>query len=78
AIKAPAKDFASIAESINAFPEVAHNYAREHALNMWFVLATETPEQIQQVISKIEEKTGLTVYNMPKIQEYFVGLKLQA
>lgn len=61
AIKAPAKDFASIAESINAFPEVAHNYAREHTLNMWFVLATETPEQIQQVIGKIEEKTGLTV-----------------
>ena len=78
AIKAPAKDFASIAESINAFPEVAHNYAREHTLNMWFVLATETPEQIQQVIGKIEEKTGLTVYNMPKIQEYFVGLKLEA
>ncbi|NOQ14589.1 MAG: AsnC family transcriptional regulator [Methyloprofundus sp.] len=78
AIKAPEKDFDNIAETINAFPEVAHNYAREHALNMWFVLATETPQQIQQVISKIEEKTGLTVYNMPKIREYFVGLKLEA
>ena len=78
AIKAPEKDFDSIANTINAFPEVAHNYAREHTLNMWFVLATETPEQIQQVIRKIEEKTGLTVYNMPKIQEYFVGLKLEA
>ena len=78
AIKAPEKDFDNIADTINAFPEVAHNYAREHALNMWFVLATETPQQIQQVISKIENKTGLTVYNMPKIQEYFVGLKLEA
>ena len=78
AIKAPEKDFDNIADTINAFPEVAHNYAREHALNMWFVLATETPQQIQQVIRKIENKTGLTVYNMPKIQEYFVGLKLEA
>jgi len=78
AIKVPAEDFDSIAETINSFPEVAHNYARAHTLNMWFVLATETPEQIQQVISKIEIKTGLTVYNMPKIQEYFVGLRLQA
>ena len=78
AIKAPTEDFDSIAEAINTFPEVAHNYARAHALNMWFVLATETPEQIQQVINQIEAKTGLTVYNMPKIQEYFVGLKLQA
>jgi len=78
AVKAPEDSYDTIAKIINAFPEVAHNYAREHALNMWFVLATETPEQIQQVISQIEAQTGLTVYNMPKIQEYFVGLKLEA
>ncbi len=78
AVKAPEDSYETIAGIINAFPEVAHNYAREHILNMWFVLATETPEQIQQVISQIEAQTGLTVYNMPKIQEYFVGLKLEA
>ena len=61
-----------------AFPEVAHNYARSHELNMWFVIATETPEQIQQTISAIEQQTGLTVYNMPKNKEYFVNLKLEA
>ncbi len=78
AIKVPEKNFDAITATINAFPEVAHNYAREHTLNMWFVLATETPEQIHQVITKIETQTGLKVYNMPKIREYFVGLKLQA
>lgn len=78
AVTAPAQDFDTIAAIINAFPEVAHNYERDHKLNMWFVLATETPEQIQRVIKKIEAKTGLRVYNMPKIQEYFVGLKLEA
>lgn len=78
AIKAPQDNYDTMAEIINSFPEVAHNYAREHVLNMWFVLATETPEQIQQVINQIEAQTGLTVYNMPKIQEYFVGLKLEA
>ncbi len=78
AVKAPEDHYDTIAEIINKFPEVAHNYAREHVLNMWFVLATETPEQIQQVINQIEAQTGLTVYNMPKIQEYFVGLKLEA
>jgi DNA-binding Lrp family transcriptional regulator len=78
AVKAPEDSYDTITGIINAFPEVAHNYAREHVLNMWFVLATETPEQIQQVITQIEAQTGLTVYNMPKIQEYFVGLKLEA
>ena len=78
AVKAPAERFTEITEIINTFPEVAHNYARNHALNMWFVIATETPEQIQKTITAIEQQTGLTVYNMPKINEYFVGLKLEA
>lgn len=78
ALTAPDQRFDEIAEIINAFPEVAHNYARNHALNMWFVIATETPGQIQDVIAAVEQQTGLTVYNMPKINEYFVGLKLDA
>ncbi len=78
AIKAPEQSYDDLAAVINSFPEVAHNYARNHQLNMWFVLATETPEQIRQTISAIEQKTGLTVYNMPKIKEYFVNLKLEA
>ena len=78
AVKAPENEFDQIAETINNFPEVAHNYARSHELNMWFVLATETSEQIPQIINQIEKETGLTVYNMPKINEYFVGLKLEA
>jgi DNA-binding Lrp family transcriptional regulator len=78
AVKAPSERFNEITDIINAFPEVAHNYARNHALNMWFVIATETPEQIQYTINAIEQQTGLAVYNMPKINEYFVGLKLEA
>jgi DNA-binding Lrp family transcriptional regulator len=78
AVKAPPDRFVEVTGIINAFPEVAHNYARNHALNMWFVIATETPEQIQRTITAIEQQTGLTVYNMPKIKEYFVRLKLEA
>ncbi|WP_333873646.1 Lrp/AsnC family transcriptional regulator [Methylobacter sp.] len=78
AVKAPIERFDEITEIINSFPEVAHNYARNHELNMWFVLATQTPEQIQQTINEIEQQTGLTVYNMPKNKEYFVSLKLEA
>ncbi|NOR69451.1 MAG: AsnC family transcriptional regulator [Methylomarinum sp.] len=78
AVKAPDEDFDTVAEIINSFPEVAHNYARNNPLNMWFVIATGEPERIVEVIQRIEEKTGLSVYNMPKINEYFVGLKLEA
>ena len=78
AVKAPAVDFERIAGLINAHPEVAHNYAREDALNMWFVIATETPERIKIVIAEIEAETDLRVYDMPKIEEFYIGLRFQA
>ncbi|WP_445371542.1 Lrp/AsnC family transcriptional regulator [Methylomonas sp. HW2-6] len=78
AIKVPEERFDEVTEIVNAFPEVAHNYARNHALNMWFVLATEQPQQVASVIAEIERLTGLTVYKMPKINEYYVGLQLEA
>jgi DNA-binding Lrp family transcriptional regulator len=78
AMKIPAGDFERVADVVNGFPEVAHNYAREHEFNMWFVLATETPERIGEVIGEIEQATGYAVYNMPKLEEFFVGLRFQA
>ncbi len=74
AMKIPEDEFDKVAEQVNHFPEIAHNYERTHELNMWFVLGTEKPEEINTVISKIEETTGYKVYNMPKLEEYFVGL----
>lgn len=78
AMKIPPEDFERVAGIVNAMPEVAHNYARDHALNMWFVLATETPQGQQDALGRIERETGYPVFNMPKIREYFVELKLQA
>lgn len=76
AISVPEERFDSVTEMVNTFPEVAHNYRREHELNMWFVLATETPAEIDQTIASIEEMTGLKVYNFPKQQEFYIGLWL--
>lgn len=75
AMEVPTVDFDRVAEIVNGFPEVAHNYAREHRLNMWFVVATERPERITAVIAEIERATGCRVYNMPKEEEFFVGLR---
>jgi DNA-binding Lrp family transcriptional regulator len=78
AMQVPEADFERIATIVNAFPEVAHNYRREHAFNMWFVLATEKPEGITEALSRIEQATGLAVAAFPKEREYFVEMKLRA
>jgi DNA-binding Lrp family transcriptional regulator len=78
ALHAPVDRYEQVAQRVNALPQVAHNYAREHELNMWFVIATETPGEIQEVIDRIERETGCSVFNFPKSREYFVELKLKA
>ena len=78
ALAVPEARFEEVTQQVNALPEVAHNYRREHALNMWFVIATETPAGIQKVIERIEADTRLAVHAFPKEAEYFVEMKLQA
>ena len=78
ALHAPADRFEQVAQWVNALPQIAHNYERDHHLNMWFVIATEAPDEMACVIAQIESATGCTVFNFPKSREYFVELKLLA
>ena len=56
AMQVPPERFDTVAEQVNAFPQVAHNYQRDHAMNMWFVLACETPEGIGQAAERRAEQ----------------------
>lgn len=78
AMSVPPHDFDRVAAIVNAHAEVAHNYRREHAYNMWFVVATERPESIRAVLADIETESGYRVLDLPKRREYFVGLRLEA
>jgi len=78
AMSVPEERFDEVADAVNAHDEVAHNYEREHELNMWFVVAAERPGRIAEVIAKIEGETGLGVYDMPKESEFFIGLRFEA
>ena len=76
AMEVPQARFDAVAAQINALPEVAHNYQREHHLNMWFVVAAETHAETDQTLTRIEALTGLPVLAFPKEREYFVELRL--
>jgi DNA-binding Lrp family transcriptional regulator len=78
AMAVPERRFQEVADLVNDYPEVAHNYRRDHDLNMWFVVATDTPERIGEVLTDIGSRTGLTVLDLPKEEEFFLELKLTA
>jgi DNA-binding Lrp family transcriptional regulator len=76
AMAVPEDRFDAVAALVNALPEVAHNYRRTHALNMWFVVAAGSPEAADAALRRIEADTGLAVLAFPKEREFFVELKL--
>lgn len=76
AMAVPEAQYERIAEIVNAQVEIAHNYRREHALNMWFVGSADQAENVEAAFVRIEKLTGHPVYRFPKEREYFVELKL--
>ena len=77
AMAVPAARFDAVVAQVNAHPEVAHNYERTHALNMWFVISADRPERIGEVAAIIEAETGIQVYQMPKTREFYVGFRVE-
>lgn len=78
AMAVPPERFEEVMTLVNAHPEVAHNYERQHRLNMWFVLACERPDQIAEAAARIEGETGLKVLRFPKRHEFFIGFRVEA
>ena len=78
ALAAPEDRFEQVADIVNGFDEVAHNYARDHKLNMWFVLATEDADAVEATCRAISDAAGLEVLNFPKLTEYALRLRFEA
>jgi len=78
AMQVPEADYDRIVDLVNGFPEVAHNYRREHAFNMWFVVAAASPAEVKRVLFSIERDSTYLVFEFPKLREYFVNLDLPA
>ncbi len=76
AMQVPGEEVERVAEIVNGFDEVAHNYLRDHRFNIWYVLAVDDPAEIARVNAEIERRTGHRTYDMPKLEEFYVGLRL--
>jgi DNA-binding Lrp family transcriptional regulator len=74
AMAVPEHDLECVARIISAFPEVNHNYEREHAFNLWFVVTATSQQHLQQVLDDIESITGYPLMALPMLEDYFIDL----
>ena len=64
----------SVAETISRFPEVNHNYQREHRYNLWFVVTAGSEGRLQAALGAIEQAAGYPLLKLPLVQEYHIDL----
>ena len=77
AMSVPPERLEEIAELVNRFDAVSHNYEREHRFNLWFVVSSDDPSEVERVLSTIRQRTGLPLMELPALEEYFVEVKFK-
>lgn len=74
AVAVPPDELDRVADQVSQFAAVNHNYAREHRFNLWFVVATQNEERLQQVLQDIEQAIGYPVMNLPMLKQFHIDL----
>ena len=74
AMAVPEERLDEVAALVSDYPEVNHNYEREHALNLWFVVAAPDRARLETVLKEIEARTGIVVLDLPLVEPFKLDL----
>ncbi len=74
AMHVPAQRLEEVAARVSAEPAVNHNYEREHAFNLWFVVTAPTPAQRDAAIARLERDTGCATIALPMEEAFHIDL----
>jgi len=59
-------DLPAVAQAVNRYPEVTHNYQRADTFNLWFTLIASSAGRIEEIISRVRALDGVAqVQNLP-------------
>lgn len=74
AMRVPPAHLEEVAALVSSYPEVNHNYEREHELNLWFVVAAPSKARVEGVLRDIVYRTSLEVIDLPLTEAYRLDL----
>ncbi len=78
ALQVPDDRIEDVAAVVNEYSEVSHNFRREDLFNLWFTLAADSDERIDDLIGEIMEKTGINsehLLDLRTIRAYKIDVK---
>jgi len=59
ALHVPEERVDEVAAVISSYPEVSHNFQRDHSYSLWFTIAAKNGEDIHKVLDEILKRTGI-------------------
>ena len=66
-----------VANEINKYSGVSHNYERNHDFNIWFTLAVPPEKDMKEILHKMSTLEGVIKYRLlPTLKMYKIGVKL--
>jgi DNA-binding Lrp family transcriptional regulator len=74
ALAVPEERLDEVASMVSSYPEVNHNYQREHRYNLWFVAAATDEVALQRVLKEIESRAGCALLILPLEEDYHIDL----
>jgi len=78
ALHVPEEKVQETAAIISSFPEVSHNFQREHYYSLWFTISARSEERIGKVLAEILERTGISekdVLDLPTVKKLKINVR---
>jgi siroheme decarboxylase len=78
AARVPAERLDEVAAMVSRFPQVTHNYGRDHEFNLWFTLICRDSAEIERVLNRISEQTGsIEMHTLPSERMFKVKVRFE-
>lgn len=74
ALAVPAAQLDQVATLVSAYPQVNHNYQREHHYNLWFVAAADEAGKLAATLAQIRNETACPMLDLPLVKDYYIDL----
>ena len=74
AMAVPEDRLEAVADLISSYSAVNHNYEREHHFNLWFVVTAENQQQLNEILTDMENQTHIRILSLPMEKDYHIDL----
>ena len=77
ACQVPPGELEAVAAAVSALKGVTHNYQRDHRYNLWFTLSAPSAQASEQLLTELEEQTGVKMVAMPATRLYKIDARFE-